>query len=475
MAAEVMSDVLQTEVLVIGSGAGGSVTAAMLAEAGRDVVMVEEGPWIGPDVAAPFSKTEMTSKYRNGGLNATLGRPPIAWAEGACVGGGTEVNSGLYHRPPAAVLEEWRDREQVDDCDAPALRSAVERVEAWLSVNPLPEAAPPASTVLERGAAILGWQAVEVPRWFRYDDGRAVKQTMTRTMVPRAQAAGARVVPRCRAARLLRTTGRILGARCWMNDRDLTISADHVFVCAGAVETPALLQRSGIRHNVGSGLKMHPTIKLAARFDHEVGDHESVPVHQVKEFAPHLTLGGSVSRPGYVALALADSWATNAQAMREWDRVAVYHAAIRSDGHGRVLAVPGLRTPLVSYRLTEADLSRLARGLVHLAELLFAAGAVELYPSITGAPSLRRPADIAGLWAGVTRADANLMTVHLCSSVPMGENRISAGADSYGRVWGYRNLRVNDASLLPDAPGVNPQGTIMAFAVRNVDHFLATA
>jgi choline dehydrogenase-like flavoprotein len=160
--------------------------------------------------------------------------------------------------------------------------------------------------------------------------------------------------------------------------------------------------------------------------------------------------------------------------MEEWERVAVYYAAIRSEGAGRVVALPGLPSPLVTYRLTESDLSRLSRGLIQLAELLFAAGAVELYPSILGALPLTRMEDLAMLWELVTRADVNLMTIHLFSSVGMGEKLRWTGADSYGRVWGIDKLRVNDASLLPDAPGVNPQGMIMALAARNCAHFLAT-
>jgi choline dehydrogenase-like flavoprotein len=65
------------------------------------------------------------------------------------------------------------------------------------------------------------------------------------------------------------------------------------------------------------------------------------------------------------------------------------------------------------------------------------------------------------------------MTVHLTSTVRMGEDRDRTGADSFGRVWGVENLRVNDASLLPDAPGVNPQAAIMAIASRNSDQFLS--
>ena len=75
-----------------------------------------------------------------------------------------------------------------------------------------------------------------------------------------------------------------------------------------------------------------------------------------------------------------------------------YYAAIRSEGSGRVVAVPGLRSPLVTYSLTEGDLSRLARGLVHLGELLLAAGATELYPSVVGGPIVRRVDELGAWW-----------------------------------------------------------------------------
>jgi choline dehydrogenase-like flavoprotein len=243
-------------------------------------------------------------------------------------------------------------------------------------------------------------------------------------------------------------------------------------VCAGAVHTPALLQRSGIRRNVGNGLKMHPTIKIAARFPHPV-DHGDVPMHRVTEFSPFVAIGGSASRKGHIAMALADTGFPYDDALADWENIATYYAAIRSEGSGRVAAVPGLRAPVVTYSLTEADMSRLARGLVHLGEMLLAAGATELHPSVVGGRIVRRTDQLGAWWDQVTRARANLMTVHLTSTVRMGENRARTGADSFGRVWGHRNLRVNDGSLIPDAPGVNPQAAIMAIATRNCDQFLA--
>jgi choline dehydrogenase-like flavoprotein len=285
-------------------------------------------------------------------------------------------------------------------------------------------------------------------------------------------------MPSCRVLKLEREGRRVTAARALISRSEgipsepLELRAEHVFVCGGAIQTPALLQRSGIRGRIGRGLKIHPTIKIAARFPHHI-DHGDVAMHRVTEFAPTLTIGGSANRRGHVALALADSSADYRDALDDWDRVSVYYAAIRSESAGRVIAVPGMAAPIVTYRLTDGDMSRLARGLVHLGELLLAAGATELYPSVERGTIVRAPGELARWWDEVDRTRANLMTVHLTSSVRMGEARDATGCDSFGSVWGYDNLRVNDASLLPDAPGVNPQAAIMTIALRNAEQFLA--
>lgn len=473
-----MTNVLKTEVLVVGSGAGGALTAARLAESGLDVTLVEEGSDHSTRTVEPFSQAEMVAKYRHGGINTTLGMPPITYVEARCVGGGPEINSGLYHRIPVDLAGHWARRWDIAEMGPELLERHAKEVETALSISPLPGPAPDASALIATGAGRLGWNVVEVPRVYRYDnEGRAEKQTMTRTFIPRALDAGARLVADWRAERLVRRGSRVLGVRGRPHgDRRMpvqTIEADHVFVCAGAVGTPSFLQHSGILRNIGSGFKLHPTIKLAARFPEPMQDHSYVPMHQVKQFAPDITLGGSVFRPGYVALALGDAWDRNRDDAEDWRRIAVYYASIRSDGGGRVITVPGFRAPVVVYRLTPSDLSRLALGAVELGELLFAAGATRLYPSVEGMAPIDRREDLVRLWDEVTASRTQLMTIHLFSSVGMGERRDLTGADSFGRVWGFDNLRVNDASLLPDAPGVNPQGSVMAIASRNCDEFLA--
>ncbi len=245
-----------------------------------------------------------------------------------------------------------------------------------------------------------------------------------------------------------------------------------MIVCAGAIQTPALLQRSRIHGYIGRTLAVHPTVKLAARFDGVVNVPDDVPVHQVKEFAPGLSFGGSASSPSLIALALSDSWQTFAPMVDEWPSIVVYYAAITSEGRGRVQAIPGLRDPLVTYRLTGRDKALLGSGLGRLAQVMFAAGAREVYPSFRGAPLVHDAETLGEMNQAFAASKASVMTVHLCSTVPMGEDPSRSGADSFGLVHGCRNVYVNDASLLPEAPGVNPQGTIMALAIRNARRFV---
>ncbi|MEO5722883.1 MAG: GMC family oxidoreductase N-terminal domain-containing protein, partial [Ilumatobacteraceae bacterium] len=123
------------EVLIIGSGAGGATTAAVLAEAGFDVLVVEEGDWVEQGSVVPFSLQQMDRQYRAGGVTVALGMPSVAYTEGRCAGGGTEINSGLYRRPPADLLERWANDYAIVDFDPDELFAIADDVERELSVG----------------------------------------------------------------------------------------------------------------------------------------------------------------------------------------------------------------------------------------------------------------------------------------------------------------------------------------------------
>jgi choline dehydrogenase-like flavoprotein len=251
---------------VIGSGPGGAITACLLAEAGRDVLLIEEGEHLPLSSCAPFSKAEMLQKYRNGGQTVALGKNKIAYVEGRCVGGGSEINSGLYHRTPPEVLNRWRKEFRVQALNDADLTPHFESCERDLSVGLLPHAAPPASLKLHEGAMRLGWKSLEVPRWFRYEaNGHGKRQSMTETYIPRFLNAGGRLLPQTRALRLYQAGKGWLIQACHASAGPIEIATENLFLCAGAIHTPALLRRSGITRNVGNSLRVHPTLKIVAR------------------------------------------------------------------------------------------------------------------------------------------------------------------------------------------------------------------
>ena len=466
---------LRAEVVVIGSGPGGAITACLLAEAGRDVLLVEEGSHLPQSSCEPFSQAEMLQKYRNGGQTVALGKNKISYVEGRCVGGGSEINSGLYHRTPPEILEHWREEFQVEALDEKHLHPHFAQCERDVSVSPLPHPAPPASLKLHDGATNLGWKSFEVPRWFHYgDSGPGQRQSMTKTFIPRFLKAGGRLQPRARALRIRQNGSGWLIEAEHQDGNAVQIASDSLFVCAGAIHTPALLRRSGITHNIGNALQVHPTVKVIAQFPEDVNsDTTGVPVHQVKEFSPRLSFGCSVSSAAYLALGLTDYPAAAREVSRTWPKLATYYAMITSEGCGTVRTLPGFRDPLVRYTLTEADRRNLADGLKKLSQLLFEASAGQLYPSLARGPVLNRDNYLDKLPDVLPNRLASLMTIHLFSSCPMGEDKSKCAVDSFGRVHGLKNLFVNDASLLCTGPGVNPQGSIMAIARRNALKFLS--
>jgi choline dehydrogenase-like flavoprotein len=284
---------------------------------------------------------------------------------------------------------------------------------------------------------------------------------------------GGQLLPRTRVERI-----RQDGHKWTINARHastgaIRISTERIFVCAGAVQTPALLRRSGITQNIGNSLRLHPTVKVVARFAESVNSAKmGVPVHQVKEFAPRFSFGCSISTPPYLTLALLDHPEQAREVSRAWPQMATYYAMITGQGFGSVRMLPGIRDPLVRYRLMEPDRRDLGEALRKLCDALFEGGATHIYPAVTGSGALRERDELGSLPNTLSNGMGNLMTIHLFSSCPMGEDRNKCATDSFGKVHGFKNLFVNDASLLCTAPGVNPQGSIMALARRNTLHFL---
>jgi len=475
------------EAIVIGSGAGGAVTAYELARGGVRVLLLEEGPRVAVADYGKGSPEAMEQLYRRRGMTPIVGRVPIGFVEGRCLGGSTEINSGFWHRTPPEVILRWQSQYDLADTTPDGLEPHFVWAEQLLRVGLHQGPLPPSSRVLADGAARMQWSVAEVPRAAPGCVGANLcasgcptgAKGLSQSLLPMAEAAGARIVTDARVRLLLTSGTRATGVLAEVQRDDRTralvrIDADHVFVCGGATETPALLRRSGIRYRVGDSLRVHPMLKVAARFPFVLRSADTVlPLMQVKEFWPEITIGGAYFSLGHLAMTLSENWPSTAACLADADRMGCFYVAVKGSGTGRVRGSAFDESPTVRYDLSAEDVWNLSRGFARLCMLLLRAGATELYPALFGVPSIRTELDaVRWLDERLPAQSLALTTVHAFSSCPIGEREQRCAADSFGRVRRFDNLYINDASMLPDSPGVNPQGSIMALARRNAQRFI---
>jgi len=480
---------LTCDVLVIGTGAGGASCAASLADAGVDVLMLEEGPYVPAEVAPRGLAEALPTLWRGGGLTATLGGTPIAFAEGRCVGGSTEINSAIFQRAPDEVIEHWAQAHDLPDFSPQALSPLYDRAAASVNASLTPGPLGPPTDILQRAAQAMGWNTTALERARRESSSprhqvsgfaTGAKQSMSATLIPRALARTARLVANCRVDRLIVEKRRVTGAVATASDSQgrrhrVRVNASQLFLCAGTTQTPSILRRSGHRKNIGLSFQVHPTIRVLATFSEPVNaQRHELPLVAVTEFMPALRFGGSVFTLSAFGLAVAEDWPVRKRYLPDFAHCAMYYAMIRPDGVGRIRTVPGLAEPILRYQLTERDWRRLRDGLALLVRALLAAGATRVIPSMRGHPGWTDADRVEpDLRYGLLRDRVALMTIHLFASCPMGRDAELFPVDPWGRLAGIDNVIVADGSVLPGAPGVNPQATIMALAYRATDNYLS--
>ncbi|MFF7725294.1 FAD-dependent oxidoreductase [Streptomyces sp. NPDC008001] len=483
-------DTYDTDVLVVGSGAGGSVVARELAAAGRQVTVLEEGPRTGTDAMAAATPAEnMRRLYRHGGLTPVFGTPAFAYGEGRCVGGTTVVNGGLLWEPPPALLNRWAAEAGLAGYRTADLSAHLVLIARRLGVAPQPHGDGNLdSRLLAAGAERLGlrWQpAHRALRGCRHSNRcttgcpTGAKQSMAVSYLPEAESLGARILPGTRVLRILHEDGAAAGVlAAGPGGRTAVHRARDVFLAAGPLQTPALLQRSRIhRRTAGRELSLHVNFRTVARFDEPVhADRGTIFTAQVHDFAGDgvLMMASNVTR-GTLAAALASRPPQLLdRLLASFGTLGSYTTQLRLQGKARLRATPrgGI---LLRHGMTSADHSRLREAFLRTSEVLFAAGARELIPPVATARPLRTAAEAGEFCRRVRPADWELVSVHGMASARMGLPERGGICDEHGRPHGFRRLRVCDASVLPGVTGISPQGTVMAFAHEIAERFLDTA
>jgi choline dehydrogenase-like flavoprotein len=469
----------EADVVIVGSGAGGAVAAATLAEAGLDVLVLEAGDHYERDTYPADRLDAIKGLYRGGGLTVATGRPPIVVPVAKTVGGTTVVNSGTCFRAPEEVLDGWAGRFGIDwatDLDA----DFAEAEEALRVQTVEPATMGRNGQLAMEGAAALGASGGPIAR----NAGSCVqcsscpfgcpldaKRGMHVTYLPRAVAAGARVRAGVEAQRILVEDGRAVGVACRIGGDDgparpFTVRARHAVIAAGgALGTPELLQRSGLGNAaVGRNLHVHPACWVGARYEEEVRGWDGVmQSYYVDQWESRgVLLEATSTPPAFGGAWLAGSGADHQRALLGLRHVGSIGVQLTDRSEGRVRL--GADGPRVSYNLTREDAARTVFGIARAAEIHFAAGATEVFPNLARVKSLR-PADLADFEATTFKpSELRLEGFH-----PMGTARIATdpreGACAPdGSLHGTAGLYVADASLFPTALGVNPMMTIIAFA-----------
>lgn len=472
---------LSADVCVVGSGAGGATAAAVLAEAGLDVIVLEDGGYFKTEDYSANIPDMMSKIMRDGGSTVILGRSPIPYLEGRCVGGSTVINGGMCWRTPERILDEWVEN-GLNDLSPAALEPHFDEVERTINARHQdPGSEGECNNLFKRGADLKGWKLSQNKRNQVHCVGSndcvtgcpsGAKQGTLYSWLPRFFRAGGRLYTRCRVEQIVTESGRATGVRGILQDpyrpRRFSVNARAVILACGAVQTPLLLQKNKLGRScghVGRNFTIHPNVKVAALFDEPVdsmrGTHQA---WQCTEFVDEGILLAPGAIPTAFMTAIFPSFGrTLAEKMRECRHIATGGILVDDSAAGRIRTILG--QPYVKYDVTDVDQAKFVRAAGLLAEMYFAAGAREVYTAFHSMPVLRSPDDIKTMLNSPARVeDTEYFTAHIMGTCRMSSDSKQGVVDPQGQTWDVPGLYIADASVLPGTIGVNPQVTIMALS-----------
>jgi choline dehydrogenase-like flavoprotein len=477
------------DAVVVGSGAGGAVVATLLAEAGRRVVVLEEGPYYRPEEIAAFRPTEaMRRMWREAGLLAAFGlgqTPLIGVTVGRNVGGSSVHTGGVCFRVPPSIHEEWANEHGLGDLSERAFEAAYLDVERRMNVGEVPEGERSLSTRrFVEGAARLGVAMRPLRRNTQGCEGngrcnfgcpKGAKMSVNLSYLPRAVELGARVVSDALVERVLVERGRAAGVEGRLLARRgkaarFRVRAPVVVAACGTLHTPLLLRASGVRSpHVGRHITLHPAVRLCALFDDEVRGWDGAlqSVYSDHYAGDGITLVGVYTAVNVLASALPGVGPAHRDWVRLLPRVGVFGAMVHDEGGGAVRPALAGREGVLTYEMASRDLARLRRAITVLGEIAFSAGARKVFVPIFGVP----PIDSLARLRALESAPLDPRRIECIAFHPLGSARMAndprrgvTAAD--GSVYGLPGLYVADGSVLPTSIGVNSQEPIMAMATR---------
>jgi choline dehydrogenase-like flavoprotein len=483
---EVDGERVTADAVVVGSGAAGAVLAYRLAEAGRQVLVLERGRHVEPATFGEDERSQFSRLYADGGLQMSQDAR-FQVLQGMCVGGTTVVNNAVCFDLPERVLKRWNNEDGTDAGLKPErLARGFERVRKLIPVTRQGVKGPlsPGGLRFAKGVEELG---LDAPDHFGVVEANIQdclgcgycnigcafgrKLSMLDHVLPRAQhnfgSDAVRILSECAVERIETKNGRATGLRCRLSDgRELRVTANTVVVSAGAIASSLLLQRSGLdRGLAGKGVSFNMGAPMTAEFEDKLDSYDGLQISHYLEPPGEdgLILETWFNPVGSQALFMPGWFSDHTRNMRNYDRMASAGSVVGTRPNASVRARrKGMK---LDYVPADDDLERLVRGLKVIGRVFLAAGALRVMPTTFRFLPLASTDELEQL----DRYVRDNTDIQLHSSHPQGGNPVSrnpskgvVGPDF--AVHGVEGLFVCDASVFPSATTVNPQLTVMALA-----------
>lgn len=485
---------LNADVVVVGSGAGGAVTAYELARKGLDVVVLEAGPYVPSQQFTEKFNDMLETLYQDHG-GQTNADGDLLLLQGRCVGGSTVVNGCVCFRTPDFILNKWQQQYGLPELTEAALQPYFEKVEKNLAIHENEEwEIARHSQLVREGAQKLGWSVQPFKRNINQCalTGHCLsgckserKQSMLVTYLPWAQAHGARIHADTEVTRIRTENGRTTGVQARVVDpdqgkvADMTVTADRVVLAAGAVQSPLLLQKSGLANRsgqVGRNFACHPSMFVLGRFPEPVHPWRGALLGTYVDEFMDPDQGGFILEGGGLGaseMAMLNEPGTGKPFMHYMEDMKYYSGIvtlIHDHGVGEIRWDEDHKT--VDYRVADADFPAMQKAIKACARIQFAAGAEKVFVPTYHPLTIHSEDEIDAVVDSLENEPSGLRMVsyHPQGSCRMGPDPDSSVVNVYGESHDVPGLYVADASLFPTSTIVNPQVTVYALA-----HWVADA
>ena len=444
------------ENVVIGSGPGGSITAVELLKNKKECLMIEKGElWeIGKK---KHSFEEFQNKWNYTGFTATLDKNMIQYASANCLGGGSEINSGLYHSISSDFLKKYNNNISKNCYDT----KKIEELVNFSSENKnYPQELKNLKKFFEIGKKNLNWKVETIPT---FSDQNFKKNSMSKTLINEYISNGGNILTGSNVIKLKKVNNNKYKIFIKKKKKINIIFCKNIFVSCGAPYSYKLLKQNNLINFKMKNFHFHPMIKMIVEFPKNVNTEISPDVisDQIINFYPSYIFGNAASGLPFLLIPSYKNRRIYNYIKKNFKNMTIFHSTF-SFGSGKLFKIPFINDLLIKYSFNNKKLNIVHEGAENLLKFAFMSGAKKCYLLDNNITEITKQ-DYYNKNYTIIPKNFNFSSVHLLGGFIVKDQNIS----EFGKI-NNENIFINDSSLISYDLLKNPQGTLMALCKRNI-------